>query len=125
MSTKGCNRRKRAAGVRYKLKRKVNNRPRLSVFKSNRYIYAQIIDDSCGYTLAAASTLAICKTSAIENDGNKCMKNMKFARALGLDIAARAGLCGVQKVVFDRGMYAYHGCVKELAEGAREGGLVF
>ena len=96
--------------------------PRLSVFRSNRYIYAQIIDDETGRTLAAASSLALvrCGKSAVPRAGNRAA-----AKEVGLDLASRAKEKGVEKVCFDRGPYKYHGRVKALAEGAREGGLKF
>ena len=91
-------------------------RPRLNVFRSERNIYAQIIDDVAGNTLAAASSL----DKEIEGGGNKAA-----ARAVGRLIAERAKAKGIGTVVFDRGGYLYHGRVAELAEGAREGGLEF
>ena len=90
-------------------------RPRLNVFRSEKNIYAQIIDDVAGNTLVAASSLAI-----EGNGGNKAA-----ARAVGKLIAERAKAKGIDTVVFDRGGYLYHGRVAELAEGAREGGLEF
>ena len=91
--------------------------PRLNVFRSSKNIYAQIIDDVKGVTLAAASTL---DKSFTGNGGNK-----EAARAVGKMIAERAAEKGITEVVFDRGGYIFHGRVKELAEGAREGGLNF
>ncbi len=91
-------------------------RPRLSVYRSNQEIYCQVIDDTQGHTLAAASSL--------ELNGTKATKTEK-ARRVGQLIAEKAKANGVEKVVFDRGGYLYHGRVKALAEGAREGGLVF
>ena len=90
--------------------------PRLNVFRSNTNIYAQIIDDVQGVTLVSASSL----DKEIEGGGNKAA-----ARQVGLAHAARAKEKGITEVVFDRGGYLYHGRVKELAEGAREGGLSF
>ena len=90
--------------------------PRLNVFRSNTNIYAQIIDDVQGVTLVSASSL----DKEIEGGGNKAA-----ARQVGLALAARAKEKGLTEVVFDRGGYLYHGRVKELAEGAREGGLSF
>jgi len=95
-------------------------RPRLNVFRSLHHTYAQIIDDSVGRTLICASTLD--KEVAGLCDG--CKKSEK-ARIVGKTLAQRALAKGVTTVVFDRGGYQYHGRVKELAEGAREGGLVF
>jgi large subunit ribosomal protein L18 len=91
--------------------------PRLDVFRSAKNIYAQIIDDEKGVTLAAASSL---DKEFAGNGGNK-----EGARKVGEMIARRAAEKGIQTVVFDRGGYIYHGRVKELAEGAREGGLKF
>ncbi|MEX0873569.1 MAG: 50S ribosomal protein L18 [Actinomycetota bacterium] len=94
------------------------DRPRLSVFRSARHIYAQIVDDTSGRTLVAASTL---------DTTLKAAKDPKKARAkqVGSLIAERAKGAGVSKVAFDRGGFAYHGRVAQLAEGAREGGLEF
>jgi large subunit ribosomal protein L18 len=91
-------------------------RPRLNVFRSEKNIYAQIIDDVAGNTLVSASSL----DKTIEGGGNKVA-----ARAVGKLVAERAKAKGIDKVVFDRGGYLYHGRVAELAEGAREGGLEF
>ena len=91
--------------------------PRLNVFRSNANIYAQIIDDVNGVTLASASSL----DKAIEGYGG----NVTAASAVGKLIAERALAKGIENVVFDRGGYLYHGRVKALAEGAREGGLKF
>jgi len=90
-------------------------RPRLSVFRSNKHIYAQVIDDTAGRTLAAASSAAV-KASG---------KKSEVAKAVGTALAASARANGVTLVVFDRGPYRYHGRVKALAEAAREGGLEF
>jgi len=92
-------------------------RPRLNVFRSNKNIYAQIIDDLSGKTLAAASTL----DKEIEGNGG----NKEAAKEVGKLVAKRAADKGITEVVFDRGGYVYHGRVKELADGAREGGLKF
>lgn len=91
--------------------------PRLNVFRSTNNIYAQIIDDVKGVTLAAASTL--------DKDFNGNGGNKEAARQVGAMIAKRAAEKGIEKVVFDRGGYIFHGRVKELADGAREGGLKF
>ena len=93
-------------------------RPRLTVFRSNKHIYAQLIDDASGATLAAASSLAI-------KDGDKATYggNVKGAVAVGQKIAEAAKEKGITKAAFDRGHYKYHGRVKALADGAREGGL--
>ena len=92
-------------------------RPRLNVFRSNTNIYAQIIDDLSGTTLAAASSL---DKEITGNGGNK-----EAAKEVGKLVAKRAADKGITEVVFDRGGYVYHGRVKELADGAREGGLKF
>lgn len=91
--------------------------PRLNVFRSNRYIYAQLVDDLQGVTLAQANS---CE-AGVENTGNKSDQS----NATGKLLAERAKAAGIEKVLFDRGGYLYHGRVKALAEGAREGGLVF
>ena len=91
--------------------------PRLDVFRSNSHIYAQLIDDVNGVTLAAAASN--------EKDFGVSGSNCEGARKVGQLIAARAAEKGITEVVFDRGGYVYHGRVKELAEGAREGGLKF
>ena len=91
--------------------------PRLDVFRSNSYIYAQLIDNVNGVTLAAASSN--------EKDFGGNAGNCEGARKVGQLIAERAAAKGISEVVFDRGGYIYHGRVKELAEGAREGGLKF
>lgn len=94
--------------------------PRLSVFKSNRHIYAQIVDDETGRTLTAASTLSPeLKGSLV--DGNKT----GIARRVGQLLAEKARAASIERVLFDRGGYKFHGRVKALAEGAREGGLDF
>lgn len=118
---------RRAFRTRNKI-RKVNidrvsvreTRPRLSVFRSGRQIYAQVIDDLNGKTLAAASTLEPEMKEKLKTGADK-----NAAAEVGKLVAARAKKAGVSKVVFDRGRYIYHGRVKALAEGAREGGLVF
>lgn len=92
-------------------------RPRLSVFRSNTSIYAQIIDDIKGITLASASS--------VELGGRKENANVEVAAQVGKKIAEKAKEAGIQAVVFDRNGYLYHGKVKALADGAREGGLKF
>jgi large subunit ribosomal protein L18 len=92
------------------------------VFRSNRYLYAQIIDDSTGQTLAASSSLKLVQTGAL---AASYPANREAAKEVGLDIAAQAKEKGVEIVCFDRGSYKYHGRVLALAEGAREGGLKF
>ena len=91
--------------------------PRLCVFRSTNNIYAQIIDDVAGVTLVAASST--------EKDFSEYGGNKEAARKVGMMIAERAKAKGIEEVVFDRGGYVYHGRVKELADGAREGGLKF
>jgi len=93
-------------------------RPRLSVYRSSKHIYAQVIDDSRGCTLAAASSLS--KGAKVVPGGNK-----DAAKVVGSRIATLAKSAGVSMVVFDRGGYLYHGNVKVLADAAREGGLIF
>ena len=96
------------------------NRTRLSVFRSQRHIYAQIINDVTRQTLVSASSLDKELKGKLK-DGS----DVKAARQVGLLLGARAVAAGIEKVVFDRGGYVYHGRVKELAEGVREGGLNF
>ena len=95
-------------------------RPRLCMHKSLKHIYAQIVDDSSGRTLVEATT----NSKAFKN-GKKSFCNVESAKKLGVDLAKKATETGVKKVVFDRGGFLYHGCVKALAEAAREGGLEF
>ncbi len=95
-------------------------RPRLSVFRSTKEIYAQVIDDSIGRTLAAASSLKVAGEGA-----EKKPTKTDVAKAVGLEVARKAKDAGVSKVVFDRGGNRYHGRVKALADAAREGGLEF
>ena len=106
--------------VRRRLRRRNTGRPRLSVFRSSRNIYAQVIDDSCGRTLAAASSI---ETGLRESMGTGSDK--ASAARVGKLLAERALARGVKEVVFDRGSYMYHGRVKALAEAARESGLTF
>lgn len=98
----------------------VNSRPRLSVFRSNKHIYAQVIDDVEGRTLVSASTVEKEIAGAGTYAGNK-----DFAAKIGKLVAERAMEQGVKEVVFDRGPYRYHGRIAALAEGAREAGLQF
>ncbi|HXF04358.1 MAG TPA: 50S ribosomal protein L18 [Blastocatellia bacterium] len=97
-------------------------RPRLSVYRSLRHIYAQIIDDEKGVTLAAASTL---DRAFSGGNGKRYGGNQAAAREVGKLIAARALEKGITRVVFDRGGFRYHGCVRALADAAREAGLQF
>ena len=96
-------------------------RPRLAVFKSLRYIYAQVIDDSSGKTLVQASSHEAEVRKSLEGGA----KNVDAARAVGEKVAERAKKKGIDKVVFDRGGYIYHGRVQQVAEGARAKGLEF
>lgn len=111
---------RRRERLRYQLRQKSAGRPRLSVFRSGKNIYAQVIDDAQGRTLAAASSLD--KDLRI---GLKTGADKGAAAAVGKLVAQRATAAGVTLVVFDRGAYLYHGRVKALAEAAREGGLSF
>jgi large subunit ribosomal protein L18 len=106
---------KRAVRTRSKV-RGTAERPRLTVFRSNRAMWAQVIDDRTGRTLAAASTVNLTEEGLSKTDA---------ATKVGKLIAERAKAAGVEQVVFDRGSYLYHGRVKALADGAREGGLDF
>jgi large subunit ribosomal protein L18 len=111
---------RRQERLRHKLSQARSSRVRLSVFRSSKQIYAQVIDDQAGKTLAAASS--------IEKDLRGSLKTgatIEAAAAVGKLLAERAKAAGVGKVVFDRGHYLYHGRVKALADAAREGGLDF
>lgn len=102
--------------IHLRIRKKVNGtaeRPRLSVYRSNKAIYCQIVDDTKGHTLAAAGSQELTGTK------------MEQANAVGKLIAEKAKAAGIEAVVFDRGGYLYHGRVKALADGAREGGLQF
>ncbi len=111
---------RRRARLRFQLRRKSVGRPRLSVFRSGKHIYAQVIDDVAGKTVAAASSL-----DRNLREGLKTGADKDAAAAVGKLVAERALAAGVTAVVFDRGAYLYHGRVKALAEAAREGGLAF
>ena len=111
---------RRKARVRRAIAAHGYGRPRLSVFRSSKQIYAQVIDDEKGVTLAAASSLEKAMREALKTGAT-----VEAARVIGKEIAERARKAGVSKVVFDRGAYMYHGRVKALAEGAREAGLDF
>ena len=111
---------RRRERLRYQLRQKSGGRPRLSVFRSGKNIYAQVIDDAQGRTLAAASSLDKDLRTALKTGADK-----DAAAAVGKLVAQRATAAGVTQVVFDRGAYMYHGRVKALAEAAREGGLSF
>jgi large subunit ribosomal protein L18 len=110
----------RARRVRTRLKKVGSGRPRLTVFRSSKYIYAQVIDDAQGVTVAAASSL-----EKVEGADKKTGANKDAAAAVGKLLAERAKAAGVAEVVFDRGGYIYHGRVKALADAAREAGLSF
>jgi len=97
-------------------------RPRLAVFKSNKYIYAQLIDDAAGHTLASASTM---DAALVKADGLNSTSNVDAAKAVGTSLAKKAIDKGIESVVFDRAGYVYHGKVKALADAAREAGLKF
>src|SRR5579863_7289621 len=111
---------RRQGRVRGALRQAAGERKRLSVYRSSKHIYAQIIDDDHGITLASASSIE--KTT---REGLKTGASVDAAKAVGKLIAERAKEKGVKNVVFDRGGYLYHGRVKALAEAAREGGLNF
>jgi len=111
---------RRKKRVRYQLRQKAAGRVRLSVFRSGRHIYAQLIDDVKGVTLAAAST--------VEKDTKGGVKNgasIEAAKAVGTRIAERAKAAKVDNIVFDRGGYLFHGRIKALADAARAAGLAF
>jgi large subunit ribosomal protein L18 len=111
---------RRERRVRYALRKAAGGRARLSVHRSGRHIYGQIIDDAAGRTLAAASTLDKDLRAALKTGADR-----EAAKRVGLLLAERAKAAGVEQVVFDRGGYRFHGRVQALAEGAREGGLAF
>jgi large subunit ribosomal protein L18 len=115
LKSKGQSRLRRRRRVRAKV-RGTAERPRLSVFRSNKGIQAQVIDDVAGHTLAAVNWT---------EDDLKSLKSMDQAKRAGELLAERAKAAGVETVVFDRGGYRYHGRVKALADGARENGLAF
>lgn len=105
-----------------RIRKKVNGtpeRPRLCVFRSNEHIYVQLIDDTTGKTLASASSLSLAKA------GKECKQNKEGAEQVGQEIAKLAKENNVENVVFDRNGYLFHGRIKALADGAREGGLKF
>ena len=111
---------KRKDRVRSALKKTANGKMRLSVFRSNTHVYAQIIDDAKGVTVASASTL-----EKEVRDNIKKSSNVEAASFIGKLVAERALQAGIKEVVFDRGGYLYHGRVKALADAAREAGLSF
>ena len=118
--TKITPRERRRGRVRYQIRVKSGGRPRLSVFRSSLHIYAQVIDDARGVTLAAASSI-----DKQLKEGLSKGANVEAAKAVGKLLAERALAAGVKEVVFDRGSYMFHGRVKALADAAREGGLSF
>ncbi len=120
MSTKKSLFDKRKLRNRLSIKKNIGNKLRLSVFRSNKHIYCQIIDDIKQITLCSSSTL----DPAVKKD-IKSSATIDAAEKVGKDIAAKAIKIGFEKVVFDRGGYIYHGRVKSLAEGARSSGLKF
>ena len=109
---------RRRRRVRSSLRARASGKPRLSVHRSGRHIYAQVIDDAAGKTLAAASTLD-------KDIKGKAKATREGAAAVGKALAERAKKAGVDRVVFDRGGFLFHGRVKALADAAREGGLEF
>jgi large subunit ribosomal protein L18 len=113
-------RERRKLRVRARIRRQASNRPRLSVFRSGKNIYAQVIDDRGGATVAAASTLDKELRQSLKSGATR-----DAAAAVGKLVAERAAAKGVSDVVFDRGAYRFHGRVKALADAAREAGLEF
>ena len=111
---------RRRQRLRYNLRLKSGGRPRLSVFRSSKHIYAQVIDDEQGRTLAAASSLDRDLRGSLKTGADR-----EAATSVGKLLAERAKAAGVTQVVFDRGAYMYHGRVRALAEAAREAGLDF
>ena len=111
---------RRAARVRRAVKAAANGRMRLSVHRSSKHIYAQVIDDLNGVTLVAASTL-----EKAQRDSGKTGADIEAAKVVGKLVAERASEKGIKNVVFDRGRFMFHGRIKALADAAREGGLNF
>ena len=111
---------RRLERVRRSIRERAYGKPRLSVFRSSKQIYAQIIDDEKGTTIASASSLEKDQRAALKTGAT-----VDAAKVIGKVIAERALKAGIKDVVFDRGQYIYHGRVKALADGAREGGLNF
>src|SRR6202035_5149379 len=120
MSTLQDLRERRRERLRFQLRHKSVGRPRLSVFRSGKHIYAQVIDDGHSRTLPAASSLDKTLRAGLRTGADKAA-----AAAVGKLVAERAIAAGVKEVVFDRGAYLYHGRIKALADAAREGGLAF
>lgn len=119
ITNKNANRKARHLRVRKKISGTAEM-PRLTVYKSNTNIYAQIVDDTCGQTLVSASTLDKDLKGTLENSGN-----IEAAKKVGELVAKRALDKGIKEIVFDRSGYLYHGKIKGLAEAAREAGLKF
>jgi len=111
---------RRKRRVRTQIRHKAIGRPRLTVFRSSKHIYAQVIDDAKGATVAAASTVDKGLKGSLKTGAD-----IAAAKAVGKLIAERAAAAGIKAVVFDRGAYIFHGRVKALADAAREGGLQF
>jgi len=111
---------RRAARVRRAVKAAANGRMRLSVHRSSKHIYAQVIDDLNGVTLVSASTM-----EKAQRESGKTGADIEAAKVVGKLVAERAGQKGIKNVVFDRGRFMYHGRIKALADAAREGGLDF
>jgi len=111
---------RRKARVRRSVKAAANGRMRLTVHRSSKHIYAQVIDDTKGITLASASSL-----EKAQRESGKTGADIEAAKIVGKLVAERASEKGVKNVVFDRGSYMYHGRIKALADAAREGGLSF
>jgi large subunit ribosomal protein L18 len=120
MSTLRDMRVRRKQRLRFQLRHKSAGRPRLSVFRSGKHIYAQVIDDAQGRTMAAASSLEKPLRESLRTGADKAA-----ATAVGKLVAERAVAAGIKEVVFDRGAYLYHGRIKALADAAREGGPSF
>lgn len=113
------NKEKRRLKIRKSIRSKISGtkeRPRVSVFKSNKAIYSQIIDDMSGNTLVSCSSVDIKKFGK---------NNIESSKEVGIKLAEKAKKKGIKKVLFDRGGYVYHGKIKSFADGAREGGLIF
>ena len=113
------NKEKRRLKIRKSIRSKISGtkeRPRVSVFKSNKAIYSQIIDDMSGNTLVSCSSVDIKKLGK---------NNVESSKEVGMKLAEKAKKKGIKKVLFDRGGYVYHGKIKSFADGAREGGLIF
>ena len=120
MATVASRTARRTAKVRRNVRRAAGDRARLSVFRSSKHIYAQVIDDKKGETLVSASSLE----KDMRGSAKTCA-NIEAAKAVGKLVAERATAAGVKDVVFDRGGYLFHGRIKALADAAREGGLNF